>query len=194
MNARQQYIAFSALLVKEIRRFMRIWVQTVLPAAITMALYFIIFGNLIGSQLNDIHGLRYIDYIVPGIILMSVINNSYANVVSSFYSAKFQRHVEELLISPMPNYLIIIGFIAGALGRFIMRSEDKHFISDIILGLLGAVVGGFVVSVFGINTDSETGLTSWLVTLAVATVGAMILIWLSRLIRGNRKKKRRRKR
>ncbi|MDH5776704.1 MAG: ABC transporter permease [Gammaproteobacteria bacterium] len=117
MKLAEQYVAFSSLLLKEIRRFMRIWVQTVLPAAITMTLYFIIFGNLIGSQLNDIHGFKYIDYIVPGIILMAVINNSYANVVSSFFSAKFQRHIEELLISPMPNYLIIIGYVAGGVAR-----------------------------------------------------------------------------
>lgn len=89
---------------------------------------------------------------------------------------------------------LIVGFIAGALGRFIMRSEDKHFISDIILGLLGALVGGFAVSIIGVDTEGETGLTSWLITLAVATVGAMILIFLSKQIRGNRKKKRRRKR
>lgn len=117
MKIQQQYIGFKAILLKEIRRFMRIWVQTILPAAITMTLYFIIFGNLIGSQLDDIHGLKYIDYIVPGIILMAVINNSYANVVSSFFSAKFQRHVEELLVSPMPNYLIVLGYVSGGVAR-----------------------------------------------------------------------------
>jgi len=116
----EQYIAFRTILVKEIRRFTRIWVQTILPAAITMTLYFVIFGNLIGSQLADIHGLKYIDYIVPGIILMAIINNSYANVVSSFFSAKFQRHVEELLVSPMPNYLIIIGYVSGGVARGLM--------------------------------------------------------------------------
>ena len=94
-----------------------------------------------------------------------------------------------------PIYLcgwLIIGFIAGALGRFIMRSEDKNFISDIILGLLGAFVGGFVFSIFGVDAKNEAGLNYWLTTLAVATAGAMILIFLSRRIRGNRKKKRRR--
>ena len=120
MTLAEQYIAFRTILVKEIRRFTRIWVQTILPAAITMTLYFVIFGNLIGSQLADIHGLKYIDYIVPGIILMAIINNSYANVVSSFFSAKFQRHVEELLVSPMPNYLIIIGYVSGGVARGLM--------------------------------------------------------------------------
>ena len=117
MTIQQQWIAFRTVLTKEFLRFIRIWVQTVLPAAITMGLYFIIFGNLIGSQLGDIHGVSYMDYIVPGVILMAVINNSYANVVSSFFSAKFQRHIEEMLVSPMPNYLIVLGFMAGGVAR-----------------------------------------------------------------------------
>ena len=117
MKLQQQYIGFSTIMMKEIRRFMRIWLQTILPASITMALYFVIFGNLIGSQLSDIHGLKYIDYIVPGIILMAIINNSYANVVSSFFSAKFQRHIEEVLVSPLPNYLIVLGYMAGGVAR-----------------------------------------------------------------------------
>ena len=117
MTAAQQWAAFSTILTKEFLRFIRIWVQTVLPAGITMALYFVIFGSLIGSRLGEINGLRYIDFMVPGIILMAVINNSYANVVSSFYSAKFQRHVEEMLVSPMPIYLIIMGYMSGGMAR-----------------------------------------------------------------------------
>lgn len=117
MKLSQQYVAFTTILTKEFLRFIRIWIQTVLPAAITTGLYFIIFGNLIGSQLSDIGGLTYMEYIVPGIILMAIINNSYANVVSSFYGAKFQRHVEEMLISPMPNYLIVLGYAAGGMTR-----------------------------------------------------------------------------
>ncbi len=117
MNAREQFIAFKTLLFKEVRRFMRIWVQTVLPAAITTSLYFVIFGKMIGSQLANINGYSYMEYIVPGIILMAIINNSYANVVSSFYSAKFQHHVEEMLVSPMPNYLILLGFVCGGVLR-----------------------------------------------------------------------------
>ena len=117
MTLNQQIIAFKTIVIKEMMRFLRIWVQTVLPAAITMGLYFVIFGNLIGSQLAPIHGYNYVDYIVPGIILMAIINNSYANVVSSFFSAKFQRHIEEMLVSPMPNYLILLGFVGGGLMR-----------------------------------------------------------------------------
>ncbi len=108
---------------------MRIWVQTILPPAITTALYFFIFGQFIGAQLNDINNFRYIDYIVPGLILMVVITNSYANVASSFYSSKFQRHIEELLISPMPNYLVLIGFVIGGIARGIIASSVVFLIS-----------------------------------------------------------------
>ena len=144
MNLQQQYIAFSSLLLKEIRRFTRIWVQTILPAAITMTLYFVIFGNLIGSQLNDIHGLKYIDYIVPGVILMAIINNSYANVVSSFFSAKFQRHVEELLVSPMPNYLIVLGFVSGGVARGIAVGVAVGLVATFFVDLQFAHIGATI--------------------------------------------------
>ena len=117
MTLQKQWIAFSTIVTKEVMRFVRIWVQTVLPAMITMGLYFVIFGHLIGSQLAPIQGYNYIEYIVPGIILMAIINNSYANVVSSFFGSKFQRHIEEMLVSPMPNYLIVLGFVGGGLMR-----------------------------------------------------------------------------
>ncbi|MCB1802306.1 MAG: ABC transporter permease, partial [Gammaproteobacteria bacterium] len=110
-------VAFQTILTKEILRFVRIWVQTVLPPAITMALYFVIFGKLIGAQIGDMEGYRYIDFIVPGLILMSVISNSYANVVSSFYSSKFQHNIEELLIAPLPNFIILAGYVAGGVAR-----------------------------------------------------------------------------
>jgi ABC-2 type transport system permease protein len=114
------WIAFKTILTKEILRFSRIWVQTVLPPAITMALYFVIFGKLIGSQIGDMEGFRYIDFIVPGLILMSVISNSYANVVSSFYSSKFQHNIEELLIAPLPNFIILAGYVAGGVARGVL--------------------------------------------------------------------------
>ena len=117
MKLSEQYTAFSTVLLKEVLRFSRIWVQTIVPAAVTTGLYFVIFGNLIGSQIGDIQGQSYVDYIVPGIILMAIINNSYANVVSSFYGHKFQHNIEEMLVSPMPNYLIIWGFVAGGMAR-----------------------------------------------------------------------------
>ena len=113
----KQFVALHTLFRKEVRRVTRIWVQTILPPAITTVLYFLIFGKLIGSQLRNINGYSYIDYIVPGLILMAVITNSYANVASSFYSAKFQRNIEEMLISPMPNYIILVGFLSGGVAR-----------------------------------------------------------------------------
>jgi len=110
-------IAFRTISGKEIRRFARIWPQTLLPPAITTSLYFLIFGKLIGDRVGSINGISYMDYIVPGIILMSVISHSYANVVSSFYSTKFQRHIEELLVAPVPNWIILSGYICGGMTR-----------------------------------------------------------------------------
>jgi ABC-2 type transport system permease protein len=117
MTPRQKLTALRTIATKEILRFARIWIQTVLPPMITTALYFIIFGNLIGSRIGDMDGFRYIEFIIPGIIMMSVITNSYANVVSSFYGSKFQRHIEEMLISPVPNYIILTGFVTGGVTR-----------------------------------------------------------------------------
>ncbi len=120
MKMTAQYHAFKTIAIKEFLRFIRIWLQTVVPPAITVALYFIIFGQLIGSQIGDIDGFSYIDYIVPGLILMSVISNAYANCVSSFFSSKFHRSVEEMMISPLPNYIIVAGFAAGGMLRGII--------------------------------------------------------------------------
>ncbi|MCB1759550.1 MAG: ABC transporter permease [Gammaproteobacteria bacterium] len=118
MNRWLRYrVAFQTILTKEILRFSRIWVQTVLPPAITTMLYYVIFGNLIGQRIGEMDGVRYIDFIVPGLILMAVITNSYSNVVSSFFSSKYQRHVEELLISPVPNWVILGGYVAGGVAR-----------------------------------------------------------------------------
>lgn len=117
MNLRQQYNALETIVTKEIRRFTRIWIQTLLPPAITVALYFVIFGTLIGGRIGDMDGFSYMEYIVPGLIMMSVITNAYSNVVSSFFSAKFQRSVEEILVSPTPQYIVIWGFILGGVAR-----------------------------------------------------------------------------
>lgn len=117
MSGYTNWVAFKTILTKEVLRFSRIWIQTILPPVITMGLYFIIFGGLIGSRIGDMEGIRYMDFIVPGLIMMAVITNAYSNVVSSFYSAKFQRHLEEMLVSPVPNYLIILGFVGGGVCR-----------------------------------------------------------------------------
>jgi ABC-2 type transport system permease protein len=110
-------IALNTILIKEVRRFMRIWPQTILPPAITTALYFLIFGKLIGDRIGTVNGASYMEYIVPGVILMSVISHSYSNVVSSFYSTKFQHHIEELLVAPVSNGVILAGYIGGGIVR-----------------------------------------------------------------------------
>ena len=116
-NYSGQFTAFKAIVTKEILRFARIWMQTLLPPVITTTLYFIIFGELIGERIGKMDGYNYIDFIVPGLILMAVISNSYANVVSSFYGSKFQRNIEELIVSPVPNWIILAGYVAGGVAR-----------------------------------------------------------------------------
>lgn len=146
-------IAFLTILGKEIRRFTRIWPQTLLPPAITTALYFLIFGKLIGSRVGNVHGVSYMDFIVPGIILMSVISHAYSNVVSSFYSTKFQRHIEELLVSPVPNWVILLGYVCGGIARGVM---------------VGAVVAG--ISMF----FTEIPVKHWDIALAIFVLTATL--------------------
>ncbi|MFU8836762.1 MAG: ABC transporter permease [Thiohalomonadaceae bacterium] len=154
MNRLHHYrIALATIVLKEMRRFLRIWVQTLLPPMITMALYFIIFGKMIGSQIAPIDGFSYMDYIVPGLILMSVITQSYANVVSSFYGSKFQRYVEELLIAPIPLSLILIGFVSGGVAR-------------------GLIVGGIVTVVASLFVDLQ--LHNLWVTLSVLLLTSIV--------------------
>jgi len=117
MKPAQKLTAFKTILSKEVMRFLRIWVQTLVPPAITMTLYFVIFGNLIGSQISDLDGFKYIEYIIPGLIMMSVITNSYSNVVSTFFTAKMFGHIQEMLISPVPNHIILMGYIGGGMAR-----------------------------------------------------------------------------
>lgn len=113
-------IGFYTLLRKEITRFLRIWPQTLLPSAITISLYFLIFGHLIGSQIGKIHGVSYMQYITPGLIMMSIITNAYTNVASSLYGMRFEKSIEELLIAPLPNHLILLGFCCGGIARAIL--------------------------------------------------------------------------
>ena len=118
MNRWPRYwVAFRTILGKEILRFLRIWIQTVLPSAVTTALYFLIFGQLIGNRIGEMGGFAYVDFIVPGLVLMAVITNAYANVVSSFYSSKFSHYIEEMLIAPVPNWVILAGYVAGGVAR-----------------------------------------------------------------------------
>ncbi len=119
-NASLYWTGFKTIVIKEVKRILRIWIQTLVPPAITMTLYFIIFGNLIGRRIGDMGGFDYMDFIVPGLIMMSVITNSYGNMVSSFFGAKFGKHIEEILISPLPNWIILAGYVCGAVFRGIL--------------------------------------------------------------------------
>lgn len=129
MTLNEQITALNTILLKEIRRFTRIWVQTIIPPVITMTLYFVIFGRLIGSQISDIQGFSYIQFIVPGLIMMSVITNSYMNVCSSFFSTKFQKSVEELLVSPTSNLVIILGYSLGGVSRGLLVGSVVSVVS-----------------------------------------------------------------
>jgi ABC-2 type transport system permease protein len=150
---RQHRVAFNTILGKEITRFMRIWLQTVLPPGITMGLYFVIFGNLIGPRIGSMGGFSYMQYIAPGIIMMAILTNAYSNVVSSFFGAKFQHHIEEILVAPVPNALILAGYVGGGICR-------------------GMVVGAVVTAVALFFTDLHV--VSWPVIVAVVVLTAAL--------------------
>ncbi len=153
MEFKEQWIAFTTILRKEIKRFTRIWVQTLLPPVITMALYFVIFGKLIGGRIGDMGGFSYIQFVAPGLIMMAVLTNAYANVVSSFFSAKFQRSIEEVLVSPTPNYVILLGYTMGGVAR-------------------GLCVGVLVTLMSLAFTDLH--IHSWLITFTIVLLTSML--------------------
>ncbi|MCW8091962.1 ABC transporter permease [Alteromonas sp. ASW11-130] len=144
MQNKNNWVALTTIWIKECTRFLRIWVQTLVPPAITMSLYFVIFGSLIGNRIGQMDGFSYMEFIVPGLIMMSIITNAYANVSSSFFSAKFQRNVEELLVAPVPTWIIIAGYVGGGVAR------------AVLIGIIVTIVSLFFVDVqihhFGIIT------------------------------------------
>ncbi|MBU3023910.1 ABC transporter permease [Aestuariibacter sp. A3R04] len=145
MHEQNNLIALSTIWIKECTRFLRIWVQTLVPPAITMTLYFVIFGSLIGNRIGQMGGFTYMEFIVPGLIMMSVITNSYANVSSSFFSAKFQRNIEELLVAPVPTWVIIFGYVGGGVARailigIIVTSVSMFFVDVQIHNIVAIVV------------------------------------------------------
>lgn len=129
------FTSLKSLAVKETNRYLRIWVQTLVPPVITTSLYFVIFGNLIGRRIGEMAGFSYMEFIVPGLIMMSVITSSYSNVASSFFSQKFQKNIEELLIAPVPTHVIIWGFVLGGLGRSILVGTLVTMISLVFVPL-----------------------------------------------------------
>ena len=180
MNRSQLWIAFSTIVIKEVRRFMRIWQQTLLPPAITMTLYFVIFGNLVGSQVGAVHGVTYMQYIVPGLVMMAIITNSYANVVSSFFGVKFQRSIEELLVSPVPHHIVLLGFVMGGVVRGLLVAVIvtllSLFFTHLTVHSIGVVVftafitavlfslGGFINAVYARTFDDVSIVPTFVLT------------------------------
>ena len=180
MSLHSCYVAFSTLVRKEISRFMRIWLQTILPPAITMALYFVIFGNLIGPRIGQMHGFDYMQYIAPGLIMMSIITNAYSNVVSSLFGAKFQRHIEEILVSPMSNLLLLSGFLVGGVARGVIvgivvtatalcftRLHVEHWFTTVAVVILTATLfslAGFINALFAKKFDDISIVPTFILT------------------------------
>src|SRR5246127_2842675 len=124
-----RWIGFKTIVIREHRRIIRIWGQTIVPSVVTATLYFVIFGSLIGRRVGAMGGFDYKQYIAPGLIMMSVITNSYGNVVSSFFGAKFGKHVEEMLVSPLPNWVIVGGYAAGGMVRGVLVGAAVTMVS-----------------------------------------------------------------
>ena len=177
---RIQWVAFSTIVIKEIRRFMRIWQQTLLPPAITMTLYFIIFGNLIGSRIGDMDGVDYMSFIVPGLIMMSVMTNAYGNVSSSFFSSKFQHCIEELMVSPVYPSVILAGYVLGGVARgigvgiivtllslYFTDLQVHNLLVVCTVTVLSAILfslGGFINAIFATKFDDITIVPTFIIT------------------------------
>ena len=178
--ARTDWIGFQTIVRREFNRITRIWAQTLLPPAVTATLYFVIFGSLIGRRIGSMGGYDYMQYIAPGLIMMSVITNSFGNVVSSFFGARFGKHIEELLVSPLPNWLIVLGYVAGGLVRgflvggcvtgvalFFTHLQIHHFGVIALAVLLTSFVfslGGFINGVFAKNFDHISWFPTFILT------------------------------
>jgi ABC-2 type transport system permease protein len=179
-RATPQWIGFKTIIIREFSRIVRIWGQTIVPPAVTAILYFIIFGSLIGRRVGQVGGYDYMQFIAPGLIMMTVITNSYANVVSSFFGAKFGKHLEELLVSPLPNWLIVAGYTGGGILRgvlvgsvvtivslFFTRLAVTHVIAVISAVLLTSIIfglGGFINALFAKNFDQISWFPTFVLT------------------------------
>ena len=176
----RQRVALYTIVRREVARILRIWGQTLVPPAITMTLYFLIFGGLIGSRVGEMDGIKYMDFIVPGLVMMSIIQNSYGNISSSFFGAKFGRHVEELLVSPMPSWVILGGYVAGAVLRgllvgaivlviamFFTKVRMPHpfvTLTTVILGATIFALAGFVNAVYAKKFDDIAIVPTFILT------------------------------
>ena len=176
----RRWVGLRTIVIREFSRIVRIWGQTIVPPAITATLYFVIFGSLVGRRIGEMGGFSYTQYIAPGLIMMSVITNSYGNVVSSFFGAKFGRHIEELLVSPLPNWLIVLGYVAGGLIRgllvgtvvtvvslFFTHLHVEHLAlvcAAVLLTSLVFALCGFINAVFAKNFDQVSMIPTFVLT------------------------------
>ena len=156
---KRNLVAYVTITRREILRFSRIWIQTLVPPVVMTGLYFVIFGNLIGQKIGVMDGISYIDFIMPGLVMMSIITNSYANVVSSFYGAKYSHHIEEMQISPIPNIIIMLGFITGGVVRGLCVGVTVAMVSQIftdfsmhnpLVIIVVAILTAFLFSIAGL--------------------------------------------
>ena len=167
---RARWTGLKTIVIREYGRIIRIWAQTIVPSAVTSALYFVIFGSLIGQRVGLMDGVPYMQYIAPGLIMMAVITNSYGNVVSSFFGAKFGKHVEELLVAPLPNWIIVLGYVGGGLLRGLLVGAAVTIVSLIFthLAVHHAFVifslGGFINAQFAKNFDQVNWIPTFVLT------------------------------
>ena len=175
-----RWVGFQTIVLREFGRILRIWGQTIVPSAVTAALYFVIFGSLIGRRIGQMGGVDYMQYIAPGLIMMAVITNAYANVSSSFFGAKFQRFLEEISVSPQPNWIIVAGYVGGGVLRGLLvglavtvisliftHLPVHHLLVTLVAVLLTAVVfslAGFINGVFAKNFDQVNWIPTFILT------------------------------
>jgi ABC-2 type transport system permease protein len=175
-----RWIGFKTIVIREFGRIIRIWGQTIVPSAVTATLYFVIFGSLIGKRVGSMGGFDYMQYIAPGLIMMAVIQNSYANVVSSFFGAKFGKHIEEMLVSPLPSWVIVSGYVAGGVVRGLLVGTGVSIVSLLFahlhvqhpLVVIAAVLltsitfslGGFLNALFAKNFDQVNWIPTFVLT------------------------------
>ena len=132
MSPSQMFTSFYTIVRKDVVRIFRIWPQTFLPSIITSVLYFLVFGKVLGGRIGDIGGHLYITFVVPGLVMLAVVTNSFSNVATTFFQAKFfARNIDEILVSPTPPWVIIAGYVAGGMVR------------GITIGLLVIIVAAF---------------------------------------------------
>jgi ABC-2 type transport system permease protein len=182
------WIAYKTIVTKEILRFARIWVQTIIPPVITTSLYLLIFGGLMGGRIGQMQGIDYLHFIVPGIILMTVIMQSYANTVSSFFMTKYNNSFEELLVSTTPNWVILMGFVSGGIARgffvglavtftisFFVEIQTYNLLIIAVTFLLTSVMfslAGFINAVFA-RTFDDISIVPNFVLLPLTYLGGM---------------------